>query len=35
MAGRRSEAPIPPKIAQKMMTGARLWVSAIVNAPTA
>jgi hypothetical protein len=35
IAGRRSEAPSPPTIAQKMMMVVTLWVSVIAAAPTA
>ena len=35
MAGSRSDAPIPPTMAQKMMTAARFWASVIASAPTA
>ena len=35
IAGSSSDAPSPPMIAQKMMTGSRLWASVIASAPTA
>ena len=35
IAGSRSDAPSPPKIAQKMMIAVRLWASAIASAPMA
>ena len=35
MAGSRSEAPSPPTIAQKMITGTKVWASVIASAPTA
>ncbi len=33
IAGRRSDAPSPPRIAQKMMTARRSWASVIARAP--
>jgi len=33
--GRSSDAPMPPMIAQKMMTGTMVWASVIEIAPTA
>src|SRR3954453_18194899 len=35
MAGRRSEAPRPPMIAQKTMIAVRLWATVIASAPIA
>ncbi len=35
MAGNRSEAPRPPKMAQKMMTGSRVWAKTMAVAPIA
>jgi hypothetical protein len=33
--GSRSDAPIPPTTAQKMMIAVRPWASVIARAPTA
>jgi hypothetical protein len=35
IAGSSSDAPRPPRMAQKMMIVVRLWVSDIASAPTA
>ncbi len=35
MAGRSSEAPSPPTIAQKMTTAVMPWASVMASAPTA
>ena len=35
IAGKSSDAPRPPMIAQKMMTGVRLWARTIARAPIA
>ncbi len=35
MAGSSSEAPRPPTMAQKMMTGRRSWARTMAVAPTA
>jgi hypothetical protein len=35
IAGSNNEAPSPPTMAQKMMTGAKLWVRVMASAPTA
>ena len=35
IAGRSSDAPMPPMIAQKMMTGTIVWANIIAIAPIA